>query len=102
MGTAGGQIGDCRNPPDLIVREGDHGCRLRGIFTHSPLRKATGCRAPKAAFRRAAIEPTASAIRSFANAALIVLVENNWWPVLFTVYSRREDGPKRFASEPDA
>jgi hypothetical protein len=23
--------------------------------------------------------------RSFANAALIVLVENNWWPVLFTV-----------------
>src|SRR5215831_4930991 len=28
------QIGNGRNPPDLAVREGDHGCRLRGTTRH--------------------------------------------------------------------
>jgi hypothetical protein len=30
-----GQIGNDGKPPDLAVREGDHGGRLRGMKTHS-------------------------------------------------------------------
>ena len=35
-----------RNPPDLVVREGDHGCRLRGNPPHSPIAGRIGRSAP--------------------------------------------------------